>query len=117
MQVLVCNLAALAIAVLYYSWREGHLKELRKERLLRVRVAQMLFAAAERALRPTGRPTPPRPPCPRSKKAAAGCAPAAAVRFRSSDQPRPDDPPLPCSVSVTLPRRTFCLAPSDTLKR
>ena len=49
MQLLVCNLAALAIAVLYYSWREGHLKALRKRRLLRQRVAQMLWVAAERA--------------------------------------------------------------------
>jgi hypothetical protein len=48
MQVLVCNLAALAIAILYYTWREGHLRALRKQQVLRQRIAQMLFVAAER---------------------------------------------------------------------
>jgi hypothetical protein len=49
MPVLCCNLAALSIAVLYYAWRDGYLKYLRRERVLRERVAYMLWLAAERA--------------------------------------------------------------------
>jgi hypothetical protein len=49
MQVLICNLAALTIAVLYYAWREGHFRMLRRQKQLRRRVAQLLWAAAERA--------------------------------------------------------------------
>jgi hypothetical protein len=49
MPVICCNLAALAIAVLFYSWRDGYLCQLQRHRVLRERVAYMLWVAAERA--------------------------------------------------------------------
>ena len=47
-----CNLACLAIAALYYSWRDvylrrSHVREMLREReVLRERVARLLWAAA-----------------------------------------------------------------------
>jgi hypothetical protein len=48
MQVILCyNLAALAIAVIYYAWRDYYLRPRQeKERILRERVAYMLWVAA-----------------------------------------------------------------------
>jgi hypothetical protein len=46
MQLLCCDLAALAIAVLYYSWRAYHQARLRREQTLRERVAYLLWAVA-----------------------------------------------------------------------
>ncbi len=43
-----CNLAALSIAVLYYSWRDGYHKKRNEEKKLRERVAYMLWVAANR---------------------------------------------------------------------
>jgi hypothetical protein len=49
MPMIFCNLAALSIALLYYSWRDGYIRHLQQERVLRQRVAYMLWVAAERA--------------------------------------------------------------------
>ena len=44
----VCiNLTALAIALIYYSWRDGYLAHLRRDRVLHERVAYMLWTAAQ----------------------------------------------------------------------
>ena len=45
---LACNLACLAIAALYYSWRDVYANR-RKRQHLRHRVAYMLWVAANRA--------------------------------------------------------------------
>ena len=47
MQILCTNLAALAIAALYYSWRDLYQARLLRERVLRERVAYMLWTAAK----------------------------------------------------------------------
>jgi hypothetical protein len=47
-EMLTCNVAVLAIAGLYYSWRERMLKEQHRRRVLRERVAFMLWTAAQR---------------------------------------------------------------------
>jgi len=47
-QLLACNIACLAIAVLYYSWRDIYLHR-RKREQMRQRVAYMLWVAANRA--------------------------------------------------------------------
>jgi hypothetical protein len=47
-QLLACNIACLAVAVLYYSWRDIYLHR-RKREQLRQRVAYMLWVAANRA--------------------------------------------------------------------
>jgi hypothetical protein len=47
--VITCNLAALTIAAIYYAWRDGYVARLRKQRILRERVAYMLWCAANRA--------------------------------------------------------------------
>jgi hypothetical protein len=45
---IACNLACLAIAALYYTWRDVYLHH-RKREHLRDRVAYMLWVAASRA--------------------------------------------------------------------
>lgn len=47
-QLIACNLACLAIAALYYTWRDVYLHKKKRE-LLRQRVAYMLWMAANRA--------------------------------------------------------------------
>jgi hypothetical protein len=47
-QLLACNLACLAIAVIYYTWRDVYLHR-RKRTQLHERVAYMLWVAASRA--------------------------------------------------------------------
>ena len=47
-QLIACNLACLAIAALYYTWRDVYLHR-RKRVQLRERVAYMLWVAANRA--------------------------------------------------------------------
>jgi hypothetical protein len=47
-QLLACNLACLAIAGLYYAWRDVYLHRRKRERL-NDRVAYMLWVAANRA--------------------------------------------------------------------
>jgi len=49
MPVLSYNLAALTIAALYYSWRDVYYARLCKERVLRERVAYLLWTAAQYA--------------------------------------------------------------------
>ena len=48
MQMLCCNTAALAVALLYYTWRTYHQANLARRRVLRERVAYMLWVMAER---------------------------------------------------------------------
>jgi hypothetical protein len=48
MVLLSCNVAALAVAVLYYIWRGYHQARHARERVLRERVAYMLWVIAER---------------------------------------------------------------------
>ena len=48
-ELLTCNVAALAIAALYYTWRDKLAKRSHTGRVLRERVAYMLWAAAQRA--------------------------------------------------------------------
>jgi hypothetical protein len=48
MQMLCCNAAALAVALLYYSWRAYHHARLARQRVLRERVAYMLWVVADR---------------------------------------------------------------------
>ncbi len=43
---IVSNLGALSIAVLYYLWRDVYQARLRRERIKRERVAYMLWCAA-----------------------------------------------------------------------
>jgi hypothetical protein len=45
---LACNIACLAIAALYYTWRDGYVNR-RKRAYARERVAYMLWVAASRA--------------------------------------------------------------------
>jgi hypothetical protein len=47
MPVLAYNLAALTIAALYYTWRDGYCAYLRRERVLRERVTYLLWTAAQ----------------------------------------------------------------------
>jgi hypothetical protein len=47
-QLLACNLACLAIASLYYAWRDVYMHR-RKRAQLHDRVAYMLWVAAQRA--------------------------------------------------------------------
>jgi len=48
-EMLACNVAVLAIAALYYRWKESTLKVQERRQVLRARVAYMLWAAAARA--------------------------------------------------------------------
>jgi hypothetical protein len=43
------NVAALAVAVIFYTWRGYHGVLLRRERTIRERIALLLWAAAEQA--------------------------------------------------------------------
>jgi hypothetical protein len=46
MQVICCNLAALAVAAIYYTWREYAWTQLRRDSILRERVTYMLWVMA-----------------------------------------------------------------------
>lgn len=46
MSVVVCAASALSVAVLFYSWRFHHDKILQRHRVLRERVAYMLWVMA-----------------------------------------------------------------------
>jgi hypothetical protein len=48
LQLITCNLAALMIATLYYTWRDVYLHRKKREQL-HERVAYMLWVAAARA--------------------------------------------------------------------
>ena len=48
MQPLVTNMAALAVATLYYLWRAHYQTRLRRQRVLCQRVAYMLWVMAQR---------------------------------------------------------------------
>ena len=48
-QMIACNLAVLAIAGIYYAWRDRISAIARNRALLRDRVAYMLWVAAQRA--------------------------------------------------------------------
>ena len=48
-QMIACNLAVLAIAGIYYAWRDRTSAIARNRLLLRDRVAYMLWVAAQRA--------------------------------------------------------------------
>ena len=48
MEMLCCNVAALAVALLYYTWRAYHQARLARRRVLRERVAYMLWVLADR---------------------------------------------------------------------
>jgi hypothetical protein len=48
--VILCNLAALTIAVIYYGWRDGYARRrATPTKVLRERVAYMLWKAAQRS--------------------------------------------------------------------
>ena len=49
MEMLSCNVAALTLAVLYYTWRAYNQARLARRRVLRERVAYMLWVMAARA--------------------------------------------------------------------
>ncbi len=48
MEMLCCNVAALAVALLYYTWRSYDQARAARRRLLGARVAYMLWVMAER---------------------------------------------------------------------
>jgi hypothetical protein len=48
-QMVACNFAVLAIAMIYYAWRDARAAENRRRAQLNERVACMLWAAAQRA--------------------------------------------------------------------
>jgi hypothetical protein len=48
MQPIVTNMAALTVATLYYLWRAHYQTRQRRDRVLRQRVAYMLWVIAER---------------------------------------------------------------------
>ena len=47
MQPIVTNIAALAVATLYYLWRAHHQTRQRRQRVLRQRIAYMLWVMAD----------------------------------------------------------------------
>lgn len=47
-ELLTCNAAVLAIAALYYAWKDRVVKAAARRKVLRQRVAYLLWAAAER---------------------------------------------------------------------
>jgi hypothetical protein len=49
MQPIWCNVAALAVALIFFIWRTHQQVRLRRDRLLRERVAHMLWVMAEEA--------------------------------------------------------------------
>lgn len=51
MQPIVTNIAALAVATLYYLWRAHYQTRQRRQRVLRERVAYMLWVMADQVQR------------------------------------------------------------------
>ena len=49
MQAIYCNLCALAVAAIFYGWREYHTRNDGRERVLRERVTYMLWVMANGA--------------------------------------------------------------------
>ena len=49
MQVVFCGICALAVAVIFYAWREHQIRLTCREKLLRARVAYMLWVTANLA--------------------------------------------------------------------
>lgn len=49
MPVITLNLSALAVAVLYYAWRDGYRANLIKHKVLCERVAYLVWSAAQHA--------------------------------------------------------------------
>lgn len=49
MQVIICSLAALLVAVIFYGWRGYYTALIRRHKMLRERVAYMLWTAANGA--------------------------------------------------------------------
>jgi len=47
MQVVCWNLTVLAIAAVFYAWRDGFIRRVTREKLLRDRVTYMLWVAAQ----------------------------------------------------------------------
>jgi hypothetical protein len=47
-QLISCNLAVLAIAMIFYAWRDSRLARSHQRRTLNERVAYMLWVAAQR---------------------------------------------------------------------
>lgn len=47
-ELITCNVAVLAIAALYYAWKDRVVKAARRNCALRQRVAYLLWAVAER---------------------------------------------------------------------
>jgi hypothetical protein len=56
MEPLWCNVAALAVALLYLAWKNYHEVVSRRQRILRERVAYMLWVTAQRVDRPVDEP-------------------------------------------------------------
>jgi hypothetical protein len=49
MQLIYCNLCALAVSTLFYGWREYHVRTAERQRVLRDRVTYMLWVMANAA--------------------------------------------------------------------
>jgi hypothetical protein len=49
MEIICCNAAALCIAVIFYSWRDTVAEHHRRKKVLRERVAYMLWMASNSA--------------------------------------------------------------------
>jgi hypothetical protein len=47
MQLVTMNLTALAVAALFYAWRDGFTRRLHHHKVLRERVTYMLWVAAQ----------------------------------------------------------------------
>ena len=47
MPVVTLNLTALAIAAIFYTYRDGYVARLRRTKMLRERIAYMLWSAAQ----------------------------------------------------------------------
>jgi len=56
MQVLCCHMAALTVASIFYAWRSYSIELLDRHRLLRDRVAYMLWVVADLGERPCTTP-------------------------------------------------------------
>ena len=48
-QLVTCNLAVLAIAMIFYAWRDAYVARSRKRATVKDRVAYMLWMAAQQA--------------------------------------------------------------------
>ena len=46
MQIVFCGLSALAVAIIYYGWRDYHQKQEVRDKVLRERVTYMLWVMA-----------------------------------------------------------------------